>query len=582
MVLMFGVLDNPSGWCGRAIALLDVGNCMSLSALAQPGCREPFQSACGLMTARHGCCEWPGGSAADVLRRSGFRAAPVEPAGRLVEVLKFVGRRTRMTRHLHFRLDHTPATCSSTNSPGGGGHGQRVVPLAISEAGRSFSRPMDDWRLGQRIQWARGGRVRPSALLGPPGFISSFANLPEANGPRHIFTLPTWHRAGQAYRSRSGARTARGLTVAIYRPGDVMCSRMVRPGVSKRRSPWPQGRVDFVSASNQHALADAGGSCELEGGGRRLRTSPGREPRALFCCAVSGLTRRIGGARRIRIEVMTWRMASRKASRGVACALTVRRRGAGSGAGSSTSKASSAANMAVTIPAAEYGEWFLPGTWRSSSMAYAPADTNAWRPGFRERYPHRRGPQTAWREPTATWAARPCPTGPAARLAERHPARPDDEKTLIDLPSSAAAMADLVCELAHAAREASHGRKLVVFFYGYVFESHDSAGPCDVRHYALRRVLDCRILTCSVRRFPTSTAGLAAAREDDRGRSVASRQDVLCEDDSARTWQRRVSGPVRWREGPGRDPDAAATQRAEEASATLRRGGWTWDDRLVQ
>jgi hypothetical protein len=53
-------------------------------------------------------------------------------------------------------------------------------------------------------------------------------------------------------------------------------------------------------------------------------------------------------------------------------------------------------------------------------------------------------------------------------------------------------MADLVCELAHAVRQASHGRKLVTFFYGYLFEFGTiRLGPATCGHYALRRVLDC-------------------------------------------------------------------------------------------
>ena len=52
-------------------------------------------------------------------------------------------------------------------------------------------------------------------------------------------------------------------------------------------------------------------------------------------------------------------------------------------------------------------------------------------------------------------------------------------------------MADCVCHLAHAVREATHGRKLVVFFFGYVFEFGAIAnGPGTSGHYALRRVLD--------------------------------------------------------------------------------------------
>ena len=52
-------------------------------------------------------------------------------------------------------------------------------------------------------------------------------------------------------------------------------------------------------------------------------------------------------------------------------------------------------------------------------------------------------------------------------------------------------MADCVCRLAHAVRQASHGRKLVLFFYGYVFEFGAVAnGPATSGHYALRRVLE--------------------------------------------------------------------------------------------
>ena len=53
-------------------------------------------------------------------------------------------------------------------------------------------------------------------------------------------------------------------------------------------------------------------------------------------------------------------------------------------------------------------------------------------------------------------------------------------------------MLDCVCELAHAVRKASQGRKLVVFFYGYVFEfAGVQNGPATSGHYALRRVLNC-------------------------------------------------------------------------------------------
>ena len=70
---------------------------------------------------------------------------------------------------------------------------------------------------------------------------------------------------------------------------------------------------------------------------------------------------------------------------------------------------------------------------------------------------------------------------------------PQASRQLLDLAEfQQQMMADCVCELARAARQASRGRKLVVFFYGYVFEfGAIRNGPATAGHYALRRVLDC-------------------------------------------------------------------------------------------
>ena len=52
-------------------------------------------------------------------------------------------------------------------------------------------------------------------------------------------------------------------------------------------------------------------------------------------------------------------------------------------------------------------------------------------------------------------------------------------------------MADLLVELAKAARAATDGKKLVIMFYGYTFElASSSGGPGNVGHYALQRLLD--------------------------------------------------------------------------------------------
>ena len=119
---------------------------------------------------------------------------------------------------------------------------------------------------------------------------------------------------------------------------------------------------------------------------------------------------------------------------------------------------------------------------------------SAWRAWLRARYRTDAALQTAWHDPPRTWNAQPCrrPRN-AAPPRTAFCAIPATEKPLIDFAAfQQQAMADLVCDLAHAVRQASHGRKLAIFFYGYVFEFGTiRLGPATCGHYALRRVLDC-------------------------------------------------------------------------------------------
>jgi hypothetical protein len=140
------------------------------------------------------------------------------------------------------------------------------------------------------------------------------------------------------------------------------------------------------------------------------------------------------------------------------------------------------------------GEWFYQSTWDNLLNGYAPADTVAWRVWLRKRYRSDAALQIAWRNPSATLSS---VTVPAAAQRRATPTGtlhdPATQKALIDFAEfQQDAMADLVCELAQATRKASRGRKLVVFFYGYLFEfAPTRLGPATSGHYALRRVLDC-------------------------------------------------------------------------------------------
>ena len=140
------------------------------------------------------------------------------------------------------------------------------------------------------------------------------------------------------------------------------------------------------------------------------------------------------------------------------------------------------------------GEWFYQDSWGHALNGYAPADLAAWRGWLAERYKTDQALQAAWADPAATLTAATVPS-PADRHAApngvfRDPRR---ERPVIDFNVfQQQMMADCVCDLAHVARLASHGRKLVLFFYGYHFElSVVPTGPGSSGHYALRRVLDC-------------------------------------------------------------------------------------------
>ena len=141
------------------------------------------------------------------------------------------------------------------------------------------------------------------------------------------------------------------------------------------------------------------------------------------------------------------------------------------------------------------GEWFYQNTWDAPLNGYAQGDLIAWRAWLERRYARDAVIQAAWLDPRITLATAAVPSPSARRAAPAGVFRdPSFERALIDFAEfQQQSMADCVCWLARAVRQASHGRKLVLFFYGYVFEfAAVPNGPATSGHYALRRVLNCR------------------------------------------------------------------------------------------
>ena len=140
------------------------------------------------------------------------------------------------------------------------------------------------------------------------------------------------------------------------------------------------------------------------------------------------------------------------------------------------------------------GEWFYQDAWGSPLNGYSRASASAWRGWLRTRYRDDPALRAAWRDPRVTLAGAAVPTASARRSTPAGVLRdPVAERPVIDFAEfQQEMMADCVRHFARTARQASRGRKLVVFFYGYVFEfAAIGNGPATSGHYALRRVLDC-------------------------------------------------------------------------------------------
>lgn len=184
------------------------------------------------------------------------------------------------------------------------------------------------------------------------------------------------------------------------------------------------------------------------------------------------------------------------------------------------------------------GEWFYYDTWSRQLNGYGERDLTAWREWLKNRYHTDAALQAAWKESGASPDSAAIPSPDARRAAPAGVFRdPATEQPVIDFGKfQQDSMADCICELAHAVREASHGRKLVLFFYGYLFElSGGHNGPATSGHYALRRVLDSPdidILCSPISYFDRGPGGNAPSMTAAESIPLAGKM-YLAEDDTA-------------------------------------------------
>jgi beta-galactosidase len=205
------------------------------------------------------------------------------------------------------------------------------------------------------------------------------------------------------------------------------------------------------------------------------------------------------------------------------------------------------------------GEWFYLDTWKHPLNGYAPADFAAWRQWLKMRGK---------------------PEMPVPTPAERRTTNMFWSASLVDWAQfQQKAMADCILELARAARKASGGRKLVVFFYGYVFEFGPVAnGPATSGHYALRRVLECPdidVLCSPISYFDRGPGGSAPSMS--AAESVALAGKLWLNEDDTHTY-RATGTPPGWRDHVTTLEETNALLARNVAQEALRHWGTWWMD----
>jgi beta-galactosidase len=476
-------------------------------------------------------------------------SAPVgiETTGRKVE-FEFVAQADAQAKGtLHFRFGHTPGTVVLDNVRlVDVASGREIAPGSDFESGPdSFSRDWTTWPPGA-ANTVGSASVEPS--IGADQTAGLRINLRQPVDGKwpdwHLYHLPNLSlEQGRNYRVSFWAKAdpARDVTVALYRPGDPFVFLGGPPGAfaSQIRMAAAAG-VNFVTFPIDMPWPAPGKPADWAAVDNVCAQVIEANPRAL-------LLPRFGSEppdwwrKANPDDVMTWEDGSQQHHAVVASPVYRRDAAARVAALVEHLEGKFGNHMAGYHPCGQNtGEWFYQDTWENKLNGYAPADARAWRKWLRERYRSDAELQVAWHDTAATLDGATVPVSARRRESPTGILHdPAKQKALIDFAEfQQQAMADLVCDLAKAVRQASRGRKLVVFFYGYVFEFGPiRLGPATCGHYALRRVLDCPdidVLCSPISYFDRGLGGSAPAMT--AAESVALAGKIWLAEDDTRTY----------------------------------------------
>jgi len=466
--------------------------------------------------------------------------------------------------------------------------GTDTIPLCDFEADmKAFHRDWTFWPMGKANTV---GRVDVAAGAGRDGSAALRVRLrrpPDGTWPDfHIYHHPTLAlRADHRYRVTLWARAepARRLTLAFYRPGEpfVYLGGPPTPFVEQIRLAAEAG-VDFVSFPLPMPWPRPGQTADWTHVNARCRQVLEANPGALLLPRV-GLTPPRWWQEAHPDAMMAWDQPG-QTRRAPVVASPVYRRAAAERLRALIEHVEEAfgPHVAGYHPCGQNtGEWFYQDTWKAALNGYAEASRRAWRAWLRKRYGTDAALAAAWGRPEVTLDAAEVPSPEARRDASRgilwHPKR---DRPVIDFGAfQQEMMAECVCHFARTVREATRGRKLVVFFYGYTFEfGAIRNGSATAGHYAMRRVLDCPAIDvlCSPisywdRGLGESGAAMSAAE------SVALAGKMWLYEDDTRTYLGTGTFPG-WADGVHTLEHTNALLVRNTAQCALRNFGTWWMD----
>jgi hypothetical protein len=141
------------------------------------------------------------------------------------------------------------------------------------------------------------------------------------------------------------------------------------------------------------------------------------------------------------------------------------------------------------------GEWFYDQSWSRKLNGFSPAMNRGFRRWIRRKYGGDvEALRRAWNDPTLTFETVTVPSREERRSSRLGVFRdPMAERRLVDwYEYKQVAMVEPLERFARTIKEVTGGRKLVVYFYGYLFDmSGIPNGPQTSGHLALARLLRC-------------------------------------------------------------------------------------------